>query len=262
MDANQEKYVSKIQKLLRLAEDPRTPQNEAEQAYQKAQELITRWAIDDAMLAAATGGKPTESIDHEEFVIVGIYRFPLADLTAAVLRNNGLRPIIIPDAGWREVGGRVFKETYVMKAVGFSGDMKRARMLEQSLHMQALRAENEWWRENEHLYSYMKKGEQHRARRGFLFGFARGVDIKLKEANLRAQTAAAEQHGTGMELVLRDKGTMVAERFKELYPATRSSRDRRDHGDAYAQSKGVEAGRRADVGHDRIGGNAKKKQLT
>jgi hypothetical protein len=146
-----------------------------------------------------------------------------------------------------------------MMAVGLKSDLDRARVLVTSLHLQALRAENSWWKENEILYAGLKSGEKHKARRGFLFAFAEGAGTKLREATARGRKAADLEHGgESVALVLRDKSLAVSEKFDELFPTRRSVKDRKNHGDAFARSHGHAAGLRSDVGQPGVGGSKRE----
>lgn len=253
-------YADMIAKLLRKAES--TTPEEAESLYAKAQELMTKYAIDEAMINAARGtNRESEPLVSEEFVVTGIWRFPLGRLTHIVLINNGLKDIHLADAGWRTVGGRVYKETWVLMAIGYKSDMDRARVLEASLHIQAMRAEAEWWRENGHLYAYQKKSAQHLVRRGFLFAFADGAHVKLSEATKRGKEAAEEQHGRdSVALVLRDRSLMVQDEYDRLFPPSgrQNINDRKNKGDRFAREHGRAAGLRADVGQPGLKNDQKR----
>lgn len=243
----QETYADKISKLLRKAES--TTPEEAELLFAKAQELMAKYAIDEAMLNAAKGtDREREPIVSEEFVIVGLYRAALLKLSWYVMLNNGLRGIQLSDPGWRKVGDKVYKETMVLVGVGYQSDISNAKQLATSLEIQALRAESQWWRENSNLYA--SDGRSARLiRRGFIMAFAEGANVKMREATARGKAAAEEEHGrTGVELVLRDKSLAVKDEFDKLFPSVRSVKSRRDQGDEFARKNGFAAGQRADVG--------------
>lgn len=244
----QETMADKIAKLLLKAES--TTPEEAEELYQKAQELMAKYAIDEAMLEAARGiGNRENPIIAEEFVNIGIYRFPLSRLTFFVMKANGLECIQLSDPGWREVDGKVYKETEVLVGVGYQNDVERVKLLRTSLMLQAMRAEAAWWKKNKDLYESEKKFKQHRARRGFLFAFADGAYQKLHDAYAKGKKDAEEEHGSeSVALVLRDKSLAVKNKFEMMFPDIRKVKDRKDKGDAWARANGYEAGQKADVG--------------
>jgi len=240
-------YADMIAKLLLKAES--TTPEEAELLYGKAQELMTKYAIDEAMIAAARAGTQDNPIVREEFVDVGIYLYPLSKLTTYVLINNDIQCArLAGTANWREVGGRIFKTTQVVLGVGYKSDLDRARLLATSLKLQAMTAEGIWWRENEALYEGAKRGG-HYHRRQFLSSFADGVGVKLATATARGRAAAEEEHGSdSVALVLRDKSIAVQDAFDEMFPELRPDKRKLKGGDAYAASHGFEAGTQADVG--------------
>lgn len=245
----QEKWADKIAALLRKAES--TTPEEAEALMSKAQELMAKYAIDEAMIRAAQGSKTKHSdpITWDEFVTVGIYRHALYKIDYYCLLVFGCQVIEIPGSPWKTIDGRVFKETRVLRAVGLTSDIHMARMMATSLKLQCMRAESVWWKEHQHLYKGLKHSEQHRARRGFMFAFGAAAFTKLKEANARAKTSAESEHGRdSVALVLRDKSMIISDEFNRVYPQTRKTRSRINQGDTFAQLHGYKAGERADVG--------------
>lgn len=260
VSTTQETYADKIAKLLRKAES--TTPEEAELLFAKAQELMAKYAIDDAMVREAMGDKaPNDPLVREEFVMVGLYRYALARMTFLLLHYNDVKVLKLSDPGWRQVGSKVYKENEVYVAVGYKSDIDRCRVLETSLHLQALRAENAWWRENMGLYSGLPKSKQHLARRGFLFAFAEGAGLKIKEATAKGRQVAEEEHGsTSVALVLQSKEIRVQLEFERQFPETRNVKDRKNHGDSWARQHGYAAGKNADVGQPGLK-NKERKQL-
>ena len=248
--SEQETYAEKIAKLLRKAES--TSPEEAALLYAKAQELMTKYAIDEAMIAAAKGDKTSDPILHEEFVLTGGFRVALGNLTYQVLINNGLKAVLL-QGGWREVGGKVVKQTYILEATGFKSDLNRARILDTSLQLQAATAMTAWWKENRDLYS---DREGFLARRQFLFSFAAGAGEKLRTATARGKAAAEAEHSaSSVALVLRDRSLMVQDEFTKRHPNLKNVKSRQTAGSAWAGAAGREAGRNADVGQPGVGGN-------
>lgn len=260
MNPKQESYAEKIAKLLRKAES--TTPEEAEALMAKAQELMTKYAIDEAMIAAARGlHESLGEVLKEEFVLVGIYRFPMTRLTRAVMLSNDVEDIQLSGVNWRRIGGKMYKETVVLYGVGFKADLDRVRMLQTSLMLQALSAESAWWRENSNLYSHLPKGKQHLAKRGFLFAFADGAYLKMREATQRGKAAAEREHSEGsVALVLRDKSLAVKNAFEEMFPDRVDLKNRKSQGDLFAQDSGFQAGQNADVGQTKLG-NTNRKEL-
>lgn len=247
----QEKWAEKIAALLRKAEQ--AGPEEAEVFFAKAQELMAKYAIDEAMLAASNpDARRNDPIGWAEFVTVGIYRHALYMIDYYVLLVNGCKPIEVPDSPWRTIDGRTYKETRILEAVGLQSDLDTARHLLTSLKLQCMRAESVWWNEHRHLYEGAKKSEQHQARRGFMFAFGQAAHVRMKEAMAKGKETAEQEHGqNSVALVLRDKSLAVAEAFTDRYPSTRKTKSRISQGDAFARSHGHEAGQRADIGGKR-----------
>lgn len=254
-----ERYADKIAKLLAKAES--TTPEEAELLQSKAQELMTRWQIDEAMVQAARGFDQTShEIVMEEFVVVGIYRFPLAQLCRYVTSVNDCKRVILEGKNQRTIDGKLFRETIVFETVGYKSDLDRARMMFASLQLQAVRAENAWWKENEPFHAHEKRGG-HYSRRQFLFSFADAVGLRLHAAKQKAQQAAEQEYDnadTSVALVLRDKSSMVLEKYEELYPGVETHKASTYKGGAYqAHQAGKEAGEKADLGGNKVGGSRK-----
>lgn len=257
--SDQETYVDKINKLLRKAES--TTPEEAELLFAKAAELMAKYQIDEAMLKAREP-KTRGTVQREKFYSISIWRFPIADLKWRIAVAMGLKAIKLTSDIWREVDGKVYKQNEQYEMFGFPEDLAHFKMIITSLEVQMLRAELAWWGQNEYLYKGMKKSQQHTARRGFMFAFAQGAAAKYAEVGRKAKQEAVAEHGTGVELVLRDKSLEIADAYHKAYPETRKVNDKKSRGDAWAQTKGYEAGRRADVGQTGLSGEGQKKELT
>lgn len=253
------KYADKIAKLLAKAES--TTPEEAEALTAKAQELMSRYAIDEAMLEMARGFAGTSNkVVREEFIIVGIYRFPLADLCTYVLYANDCKIVVRGGKNPREIDGRLFRETVVYWGVGFKSDIDRARLMYTSLMLQAIRAENAWWRENQHLHEHKKKGG-HYERRQFLASFGDATYLRMLQAK-RAATKTAEKEYTtnSVALAVRDKNALVAQAYDDMFPHLRKGRARNMQGGSWdSHAAGTAAGQRADLGGTKVGTSTRKK---
>lgn len=255
------KYADRIAKLLAKAES--TTPEEAENLTQKAQELMAKYAIDEALLQAARGFRgERDKVVKEEFVVYGIYRFPVADLALAALRFCDCKIVVLSGKNPRTVDGKLRRETIVYWGVGFKADVDRARILFTSLWLQASRAENAWWRENQHLHEDKPKGG-HYERRQFLFSFASAAHLKMVTAKQKAQQQAVKEHSSsGVELALRDKNAMVKDAYEDMFPSLTKGRGKNYQGGSYdSSSAGYAAGQRADIGGDKVGGGSSRKQI-
>jgi hypothetical protein len=223
-----------------------------------AQNLMSKWAIDDAMLQAADPSKVNDEITTQEVVTVGIYRFPLSRLAWNAMRANNIKAVLYKNAGPRKVGERVFKQTECYMAVGFASDLRRFELMNTSLQIQCISAESQWWDAHKDEYDHLKPSHQHLERRGFMFGFANGVYDKLIEGKEQAKKESTVTHGSGMELVLIDRSKQVDNFYHNMFSNLRTSTDRMNRGGYQAQGAGREAGRRADTGS---GGLRKQREL-
>ena len=253
-------YADKIAKLLRKAEDSAATPAEAEAFLIKAQALMTQYAITEDMLAAARGVnlEQHEEIVEERIRYTGVYSAALYDIGAAIARANDAKVLISNGSGkWT-----------TMHVVGHKSDVDRIRMLDASVQIQASSALLKWAREPESLPSYYSASQKFKARREFLFGFARGLSDQLHRARKQGEAAAAAEEtkrtggtdaeGTAsVELVVRGKKARVDDWMDEHYGKKLRKVSRRYSSGGYnAGSAGVAAGRRADVSNrGRVSGN-------
>lgn len=249
---DKEKWSDKIQALLKKAES--TTPEEAELLFAKAAELMAKYSIDEAMLRAAGKKHENDKIVREEYIAVGIWLYPMGHLISVILRNFGMSPVKIKGLQ-REVNGRLYKKVECRHAVGYESDHEKARMMYTSLQIQALRAENTWWRETgQQLYGWDTPSNQHKERRQFLFSFAVGVQKQLTEATARGRAQAEAEHSKeSVALVLRDRQANVDDAFKSEWPLRVKSRSRYASGGSAAAGAGYVAGQKADVGQPGLG---------
>ena len=255
---DQETYADKINKLLLKAES--TTPEEAELLMAKAQELMAKYAIDEAMIAAAAGKSPQRGDVVREYLdIVGKFRIALVRLAYYVLLVNDCKAVLYSKAPAVTIDGKVYRQVERLEIVGFKSDIEASKLLFASLNIQAARAMVSWWKENEHRY-YGARDGGHLHKRQFILSFANATYERLKAAKERGKTSAKEEHGSGMELVLRDRSQMVLEKYNELYPDVESSKQRLKGGDYASHQAGHAAGQKADIGDPKLGGS--KKQIT
>ena len=256
MTNKQQDWARRIDGLLRKAES--TTPEEAEQLIAKAQELMTKYAIDEAMLEARrrAAGKASDFIVEEEFVMTGSFRVAFGNLCYYLIQYNDCKAVLLQDSP-RTVDGKLFKQTYILKVTGFKQDIDRIRLLYTSLQLQAIRFEGQWWKANRDRYvNYKRQGFLDR--RQFLFAFADTVGSRTGEGYRKGKQQAEKQHGTVMELVLRDKSQMVLEEYEKRYPNLRSRKQRQAGGSLDSHLAGTEAGSKADIGSTKLSGGGKK----
>lgn len=214
-DARRDKVLTKIRALLAKAESTEHAA-EAETFTAKAQDLMTRHAIDEALLHAGA----EESVDVRSRRVLIDHPYPLEKvrLLNAVGQANRVRVI------WIE-------ELAIATVVGTPVDIDQVEMLFVSLLIQATRA--------------MTEAGAHRAgsfdrsptfRRSFLTSYAVRIGERLEEADAEA----AASYGSALVPVLKRQQEAVDEEFQRLFPNTYDSSRTR-----YYDQRGWTAGREA-----------------
>jgi hypothetical protein len=239
----QDTYADKIAKLLAKAEST-TPQ-EADALIAKAQELMTKYAIDMALVDALRAGKERREEIIEAIVeYAGTYRMATWRLAHTVATANNCRTMLADDTRER---------VSHLHVIGFESDVERVRMLDASLQIQMARALNAWAPENT---QYLDRNQKFAARRQFMFSFTQGVKEKLSTGSAAGERAAKKEHGsTSVELVLKSRKDSVNDWMDEQYGRSlRAVKRNYKAGSMSAHSAGLSAGRSADVGNPKVGG--------
>jgi hypothetical protein len=219
-------WLRRVQALLAKAESTEFTA-EAEALLAKAQELMTRHAIDEAMLAATDGR--ADVIDADTVIIPVPYASAKASLLAQVARANGCRCV-------RTGASRGPNRCVV---VGVRGDLARTTTMFAALSTQAVRAM---------VQTPVPLDDGARSfRHAFLLGFARRIGERLAAAHATAVAdAEAEGAGSDLALVLADRQARVDQAFETRFPSTTiSSRRFSSHVGA---REGWAAGGRASLG--------------
>ncbi len=217
-----EAMLSKVRKLLAQAEDPACTPAESAAFTAKATELIARYGVDRALLAARDPA--TDPVGDRVVEVVAPYARDKAGLLAAVadpLRCRCVRR--------RQGSG------FAMHLFGFASDLERVDLLFTSLLVQAAHG----------LAGTPVPADEHPAafRRSWLAGFAQVVGQRLRAAEAHA---AADSGAPSVALVLADRSDRVRRRLAEVYPRLRTAQPRRLAGTGFGS--GAEAGHRADLG--------------
>ncbi|MGY1724840.1 DUF2786 domain-containing protein [Blastococcus sp. SYSU DS0533] len=226
--ADDDRALRRIRALLTKAESTGFPE-EAEALTAKAQELMTRHAVDAVLL---DGGAPSGvDVDTRRVHLADPYARAKTQLLGAVAEANDVRLV------WYQGLG-------IATLVGVRADLDAVELLFTSLLLQVAQA----------LAAAERQRGRHPAsrtfRRAFLLGYAHRVGERLAAARRRATEAAAEEaaaeRGADLLPVLRSRQAAVEARTAELFPDVRSRRSRSsvDAGGWYA---GRAAAERADV---------------
>ncbi|WP_170852495.1 DUF2786 domain-containing protein [Blastococcus sp. DSM 46786] len=219
-----DRALRRIRGLLAKAEATGFPE-EAEALTAKAQELMTRHAVDAALL---DGGAPAGvDVDTRRVHLADPYARAKTQLLGAVAEANDVRLV------WYQGLG-------IATLVGIRSDLDAVELLFTSLLLQVAQALAAAERQE-------GRGSASRSfRRAFLLGYAHRIGERLASARRRVTEEAAAERGTDLLPVLRSRQEAVEARTQELFPKVRSSRSRSsvDAGGWYA---GRAAAERADV---------------
>ncbi|MFC4605446.1 DUF2786 domain-containing protein [Rhodococcus kronopolitis] len=202
------KMLNRVRGLLAKAERTDFDQ-EAEAFTAKAQELMTRYAIDAALLRSRAHQGPTNIRSHRVH-LDNPYIKEKVHLLTAIGEANRVRAV------W-------FDDLAIATVVGTPADLAQVDLLFTSLLVQA----------NRTLQSSAGQGRAGARttafRKAFLAGFAGRIGQRLREAEARAteSAAAAESMAVGDLLpILATTAAAVDTEFERLFPGTRRARAR------------------------------------
>jgi hypothetical protein len=227
--------LERVRKLLAKAEAEGVTPAEAEALTGKAAELMAKYGIDRALLAAA---KP--ETDRPANKIIDVYN-PWSQVKAHLLSGlaSAIRCTCVQLPGTVAGGTRIH-------VFGYASDLERADILYTSLLIQmahgliaapvppGVRSVRAW-------------------RRSWLLGYTSAVVARVRAAEERAAATATREPSTGVStaLVLADRADVIRGESSRAYPHTRKMRVTYT-GNGYAD--GYSEGQRADVGAARIKG--------
>lgn len=225
-----EQVLAKVRKLLAKAEDPGCTAQEADAFTAKAAELIAKYGVDRALLAARDPG--TDPVGDRIVRLEVPYALDKAGLLAGVATALRCRCVRRREA-----------DELTVHLFGFASDLERVELLFTSLLVQAAYG----------LAGAAVPDGQHPAafRRSWLAGFTAAVTARLREAELAAASAPGPA-GSSVALVLADRSGHVQRRMAQVYPRLRASGRRRLAGGGL--ERGYAAGRSADLGGPRLDG--------
>jgi hypothetical protein len=223
-----ETRVEKVAKLLAKAERAGTPE-EAETFFAKAQELMSKWAIDEASVRAAQGGYTRGDVIERRIKLNTTYAKVDASLMATVAKHNDCRVLI----GSYSPGYGIHAYLY-----GFEADVARVEMIWTSLLIQVARqqksADDLTW-----------ERDKRKVRQSFRYGFCNGIDSKLKAARATAMVDVEPS----LLPVLVAKKDLVEKHVDEIAAPSRS---RGVTVNSAAAAAGRSAGLNADVNQTRV----------
>jgi Protein of unknown function (DUF2786) len=227
-----DRLLDRVRKLLAKAEAEGVTAQEAQALTAKAAELMAKYGIDRALLAAR---RP--ETDKPGDRIVEIYN-PWARVQAHLLCGLAAalrcQCILLP----ARTGQRVH-------IFGYASDIERSDLLYTSVLLQM-------WHGLLAADVPAAAASIRAWRRSWLLGFAAAVIARVRAAELAAeQSAAAAPDGDGSRaaLVLADRSVVIRQHVARAYPSTRTARVTYT-GSGYRA--GYAQGRRADIGTGRV----------
>ena len=213
------RMMGRIRGLLAKAESTEFPE-EAEALTAKAQQLMTRYAIDSAVLDARTGRSPADDVRARRIHLVQPYADTKVQLLTVVARSNGVRSV------WHE-------EVGMATVVGLPVDLELTELLFTSLLVQATRAMAETGRAGS------AAARSASFRRAFLLAYATRIGERLDEARDAGTSDAEADTGTALVPVLAARDEAVDGAVSGLFPGLRTVETR------VSNARGWHAGRLA-----------------
>lgn len=245
--------AEKVRKLLAQAEDPGATPEEAQTFTAKAQQLMTKYAIDLAMI---TDADRIDRVVQRGWRIDGPYAAHKVSLVHAVSRANDCRAIYTTlDGGARYI-----------ELVGYPTDVDWVETLSASLVLQltiALGAAARVKPSKVHGRTFAV---------GFVEGFVHEVSVRLQKARRDAVAAADAEHAArgwpdgllfgergssavpSAALVLVAKSGRVEDEFKVRFPDAHTVRRYTRLSSWAGYQPGRDAGRRANLARGSVGG--------
>ena len=224
--------LDRVRKLLAKAEDEGVTPHEAEALTAKAAELMARYGIDRARLAATQPNtdKPSNRVIDVDNPWAAVKAHLLTGLVTALRCQCVLLPRRTP-------GSRVH-------VFGYASDIERADILYTSLLVQMARG----------LAAAIVPAAARNPRawrRSWMLGYSAAVVARVKAAEEHAAAAADDQPSAGPStaLVLADRALTVRLQCEQAYPNTRRTRITYT-GNGY--HSGYTEGQKADIGGRRI----------
>jgi hypothetical protein len=223
---------------LMLAKAESTTPAEAEMIMARAEKLMIRHGLSEAMIAAASPEAQKEEIVSQWVHFTGVYADAHSVAGVRIAEAFGTMRGLISGKG-------TSRSTCV---VGHESDVERAVTLINSLTVQAVIAEKAWRQSEEGkatLY-WLSRQATWKARRQFFVAFGNGAASRIRE---ETRVAVAET-GPGNALVLVDRKTLVEAEMPNMFGKLGRSRSF-ESGSRAASAAGHAAGRNANINTNR-----------
>ena len=231
--------LARVRKLLAKAEDPGVTPAEAQALTGKAAELMAKYGIDRALLAAE---RPETDRPADRVIDVdNPWGQVKAHLLAGIAGAMGCQCILLSSRG---PGARIH-------VFGYASDLERTDILDTSLLLQMASG---------HRQAVPPHGVRSvRAwNRSWLLGFVTAVITRVRNAENIARDQAKKEDaasgGPSTELVLAERSVVIRNNLQQAYPQTRRTRltySGRGYSDGYRK------GQAANIGQTGLGGSGR-----
>jgi hypothetical protein len=228
-----DRLLDRVRKLLAKAEAEGVTIEEAQALTAKAAELMAKYGIDRALLAATR--PETDKPDNRIVEIYNPWARMQAHLLCGLAAALRCQCILLPAVEGQRV--HVF---------GYASDIERTDVLYTSVLVQM-------WHGLVAAQVPATADNVRAWRRSWLLGYAAAVIARVRAAEQRAERAAVAEPArekSRAALVLADRSMVIRQHVTHAYPHTRTARvtyTGSGYGDGYAQ------GNRADLGSGRVG---------
>ncbi|TMK54809.1 MAG: DUF2786 domain-containing protein [Actinobacteria bacterium] len=210
--------LGKIRSLLAKAESTEF-EPEAEAFTAKAQELMARYRIDRAVLAAGTAGDRKEPAARR-VAVHDPYASAKATLLSQVADANGCRAVWCKDEGFTAV-------------FGFADELEAVEELFTSLLVQATAALHRAGSK----YDCFGRSRTTSFRRSFLVAFALRIGQRLRESVAVTVEAAAADAGTSLVPLLTAQTEAIAAAAKSVFPHVKGFRPAATDGEGWCAGR-------------------------
>jgi Protein of unknown function (DUF2786) len=223
--------LERVRKLLAKAESAGVTPQEAQALTAKAAELMAKYGIDRALLAARRPGtdKPADRV----ITLANPWARVQAHLLCGIAAAMRCQCVLLPRS---DPGSKIH-------VFGFTSDIERTEVLYTSVLVQM-------WQGLAAAQMPAACASPRAWRRSWLLGFAAAVVARVRAAEDRAAaTVSGGATASATALVLADRRALIRRHVERAYPVTRKTRltySGSGYGAGYAR------GERADLGHGRL----------
>lgn len=205
--AESSRVYEKIRALLAKAESTDSDA-EAEAFTAKAQQLIARHSLSEALLTRT--GQDRREPEALRVLIERPYEQPKSELLAQIADANHCRPVYWPAGGFTTL-------------IGDRDDLRSVELLYNSLLVQATAAMTRAGS----VDAKAGKSQTRAFRQSFLASFAWRIGERLRESAADTEREVAEESGTDLVPVMRQRDERVDAKTGELFPRLTSGRSTR-----------------------------------